>query len=62
MIRKEGNSYRSTLIKQNGYEYVLGWKQLTYKYNIIEAINVIRFVLNSKTRDRLKIKNKNVKS
>lgn len=62
MIRKEGNSYRSTLVKQNGYEYVLGWKQLPYKHNIIESINVIRFVLNSKTRDRLKIKNKNVKS
>lgn len=56
MIRKEGKNYRSTLIKKNGYEYVLGWEQLTYRHNIIEAINVVRFVLNSKTRDRLKFK------
>lgn len=62
MIKKEGNKYRSTTVKLHGYEYVLWWEFQTYKTNIYEAINTIRFVLDAKTRYRLKSQNKNVKS
>lgn len=62
MIRKEYNKYRSTIVKFRRYEYVLWWEFQTYKVNIHEAINTIRFVLDAKTRERLKSKsNKQLK-
>jgi len=62
MIKKEGNKIISSLIRHKGHSYIIGFTNQVYKRNISDSIYMLRYVLNQKTKDRLKTKNKNVKS
>lgn len=49
MIRDK-HKYRCNKLQIKGYKYILGFAEAKYEYNIINSSQVLRYILNTKTK------------
>jgi len=46
---KEGNRYQANRLRLKGYKYTVGYEGTDYRYNVYYCINVLQYILKTKT-------------